>query len=60
MTKQEIQGLSYDEAMARAEEIIRALEQTEALQMRVYREKAAEATALLQYCREQVVKASLG
>lgn len=54
MTATEIEALSYDEAMARAEQIIVSLEQTEALPMEQYRERAAEAAALLNHCREQI------
>lgn len=46
--------MSYDEAIKRAEEIITQLEQAEALSMEEYKNKAAEATALLNYCKSQI------
>ena len=43
--------LTYDEALQKAEAIIAQLEQSEAISMDAYKKAAAEATALLQYCR---------
>ena len=46
--------LTYDEAIKKAEAIIAQLEQAEALSMDEYKNKAAEATALLNYCKSQI------
>ena len=43
--------MTYDEALARAEEIITQLEQAEALSLDEYKRLATEATALLKQCR---------
>lgn len=51
--------MSYDEAIKRAEEIITQLEHAEALSMEEYKNKAAEATALLNYCKESIMSLSL-
>lgn len=46
--------MKYDEAIARAEAIISQLEQAEAISMEEYKRLAAEATALLKKCKEEV------
>ena len=43
--------MTYDEAIARAEEIIAQLESSEAISMDEYKKKAAEATSLLRLCQ---------
>lgn len=48
--------MNYDEALARIEAIVRELEQAEAISVTEYREKAAEAKRLLDYCEGQVVE----
>ena len=53
MAKENKQNLSYDEAMARVETIVKQLEQSEALSMEEYRTLAAEAKDLLALCRRQ-------
>ncbi len=56
MAKENKQNLSYDEAMARVETIVKQLEQSEALSMEEYRTLAAEAKDLLALCRRQLEK----
>lgn len=56
MAKENKQNLSYDEAMARVETIVKQLEQSEALSMEEYRTLAAEAKDLLTLCRRQLEK----
>lgn len=46
--------LTYDKAMARIQAIVQELEQTEALSVSVYKQKAAEAKQLLQFCEQQL------
>lgn len=48
--------LTYEKAMARIQAIVSELEQTEALSVSVYKQKAAEAKLLLRYCEEQLVE----
>ncbi len=48
--------LSFDDALAKAEAIIRELEGASALSMEVYRKKASEARQYLTICREQIAK----
>lgn len=48
--------LTYEKAMARIQAIVSELEQTEALSVTVYKQKAAEAKKLLRYCEEQLVE----
>lgn len=48
--------LTYEKAMARIQAIVSELEQTEALSVSVYKQKAAEAKQLLRYCEEQLVE----
>ena len=45
---------TYDEAIARVEAIVKELEQTEALTMEVYKQKATEAKELLDFCMKQL------
>lgn len=47
--------LSYDEAIKRAEDIIAQLEQSEAMSMEEYKQKAAEVTALLKLCHSELL-----
>lgn len=56
MAKENKQNLSYDEAMARVETIVKQLEQSEALSMEEYRTLAVEAKDLLALCRRQLEK----
>lgn len=56
MAKENKQNLSYDEAMARVETIVKQLEQSEALSMEEYRALAVEAKDLLALCRRQLEK----
>lgn len=56
MEKENKNNLSYDEAMARVETIVRQLEQSEALSMDEYRTLATEAKDLLSFCRTQLEK----
>lgn len=46
--------MTYDEAIARVESIVKELEQTEALSMEVYKQKADEAKELLDFCMKQL------
>ena len=46
--------MTYDEAILKAGEIVSSLERTEALDMAVYREKAAEVKRLLDFCEAQL------
>ena len=46
--------MTYDEAVMKAEKIVSSLEKTEALDMAVYREKAAEVKRLLDFCEAQL------
>ena len=48
--------ITYEKAMARIQAIVSELEQTEALSVTVYKQKAAEAKKLLRYCEEQLVE----
>ncbi len=56
MEKENKNNLSYDEAMARVETIVRQLEQSEALSMDEYHTLATEAKDLLSFCRTQLEK----
>jgi exonuclease VII small subunit len=44
----------FDENVRKAEAIIARLEQSEAISMEEYRRLAAEATSLLQLCRDEL------
>ena len=46
--------LTYDEAMKRAEALIAQLEQSEAISVDEYKRAAAEATALLNRCKQEI------
>jgi hypothetical protein len=46
--------MNYDEAIRRAEELVAALERTEALDMTEYKKKAAEVKKLLDFCESQL------
>lgn len=48
--------MTFDESIARAEQIISGLEQSEALSMTEYKKQAAEATLLLKNCREELLR----
>lgn len=50
----ETTSLSYDDAIKRVEQIVRELEQTEALSVATYREKAEEAKKLLLFCESEL------
>ena len=54
-TRSMVKDLTYDQAMKRVEAIVRKLEQTEALSVTVYKQKAKEAEELLQFCEAQLV-----
>ena len=49
-------NLSYDDAMARVETIVKHLEQSDALSMDEYKQLATEAKTLLDFCRQQLEK----
>ena len=46
--------MTYDEAIKRIEQIVRELEQSEALSMDAYQAKAKEAKDLLIFCQTQL------
>ncbi len=48
--------MKYDEAIGKLEEIVRQLENSEGLSMQEYNERAAEATKLLEFCRQELKK----
>ena len=48
--------LTYEQALKRVEQIIQELEQTEALSVSVYKQKAKEANDLLDFCEQQLVE----
>ena len=47
--------MSYDEAIKRIEQIVCELEQSDALSMDAYQEKAKEAKELLTFCQKELV-----
>ncbi|MBR2450862.1 MAG: exodeoxyribonuclease VII small subunit [Paludibacteraceae bacterium] len=47
-------SMTYDEAIARIEQIVNELEQSEALSMDAYQAKAREAKELLDFCQKQL------
>lgn len=51
--------MEYDEKIKRAEAIIVQLEQSEALSMDEYKRLAAEATALLKQCKDEITSLPL-
>lgn len=48
--------MTYDEALARVEQIVSSLERSEAISVTEYKEKAAEAKRLLDFCESEIVK----
>ena len=46
--------MNYDEAIRRVEQIVRELEQSEALSMELYQQKAKEAKERLAFCHTQL------
>jgi len=48
--------MTYDEAVKQIEEIVKQLEQAEALSISEYKQKAEQARQLLSYCEQQVVQ----
>ena len=48
--------LTYDSALAKAEAIVKELEQAQALSMDVYQAKAEEAAKYLDICRKEIGK----
>lgn len=46
--------MTYDEAIKRIEQIVKDLEQSEALSMDAYQSKAMEAKELLSFCQSQL------
>ena len=46
--------ITYDEAIEKVEAIVKELEQTEALSMEMYKQKANEAKELLNFCMKQL------
>lgn len=48
--------LTYDAAMARVEEIIRQLENSEAIGLQEYKKLSQEAQQLLSFCRAEIIK----
>ena len=51
--------MNYDENIKKAEAIISQLEASEAITMEEYKRLAAEATALLKACKEELSSAEL-
>lgn len=47
---------TYDAAMARVEEIIRQLENSEAIGLQKYKKLSQEAQKLLSFCRAEITK----
>ena len=48
------EDLTYDKAIARVQAIVQELEQTEALSVSEYKQKAQEAQQLLRFCESQL------
>ena len=46
--------MTYDEAIAQVEAIVKELEQSDALSMEVYKQKAQKAKELLDFCEKQL------
>ena len=46
--------MTYDEAIAQVETIVKDLEQSEALSMDTYKQKAQKAKSLLDFCEQQL------
>lgn len=51
---EKVNNYTYDEALKRAEAIIAQLEQAEAISMDEYKRLAAESTALLKQCKNEI------
>ena len=49
-------NLTYEQALKRIEEIVHELEQTKALSVTVYKQKAKEANDLLGFCESQLIE----
>lgn len=49
-------NLTYDAAMARVEEIIRQLENSEAIGLQEYKKLSQEAQKLLSFCHAEITK----
>lgn len=47
-------SMSYDEALAKVEQIVRDLEQSDAISVTDYRKKAEEAKRLLDFCEGEI------
>ena len=47
-------NMNYDQAIKRVQEIVSELEQTQALSVAVYKQKAQEAQQLLTFCEAQL------
>lgn len=54
MVNDKMVNMSYDQAIKRIEAIVRELEQTEALSVTIYKQKAEEAKQLLTFCESQL------
>lgn len=48
--------MTYEQAMKRVEQIVQELEQTEALSVTEYQQKAKEARELLNFCQSQLIE----
>ena len=49
-----MENLNYDEAVARIEKILHELETQDAISLEEYKQKAAEAKHLMDYCLGQI------
>ena len=49
-------NLTYEQAIKRVEQIVHELEQTEALSVNTYKQKAKEANDLLGFCESQLIE----
>ena len=54
--KKEKTNMTFDESIARAEQIISRLEQSEALSLSEYKKAADEAAKLLKNCKDELLK----
>ena len=50
-----VNNLTYEQAIKRVEDIVHELEQTEALSVTSYKQKAKEAEELLRFCEAQLM-----
>lgn len=48
------ENLTYDQQLARVEQIVREMEQAEAISVQDYKQKAAEANRLLDQCEAEI------